>query len=90
MTLPYPITNRVGETVEPSGHMRQRIGASICASRPSYSREITLGRTADPIGYFLFTWDEKTRKFYEDEWADYLLAALDKVGLAIVEADDAA
>lgn len=90
MTLQYPITNRVGETVEPSGHIRQRIGASICASRPGYTRDLSLGRVADPVGHFLFTNDEETRKFYEHEWADYLLLALDKVGLAIVEMDDVA
>jgi hypothetical protein len=85
--LKYPITNRCGETVEPSGHIRQRIGASICASRPNYKRELTLARTDDPVGYFLFICDEKTRKFYEEEWADFLLIALDKLGLQIVELD---
>ena len=47
-----------------------------------------MGRTTDPVGYFLFTCDEKTRKFYEGEWADFLLIALDKVGLQITEIKD--
>jgi len=90
MTLPYPITNRSGEIVSPTGHIRERIGASICAARPSlFSKEDHREtRLRDPVGYFLFTLDKKNREFYEGEWADYLLVALDKVGLRIVEIDE--
>lgn len=89
--MKYPLENKFGETVEPTGHIRERIGASICAARPSlFSKESHHEtRLSDPVGYFLFTLDKKNREFYEWEWADFLLVALDKVGLRIVEIDEA-
>lgn len=89
MTLQYPVTNRYGETVEPTGHIRESLAASISAARPSgYARDRhTEVRLADPLGYFLFSFDKETRAFRE-EWADNLLVALDKLGLRIVEGND--
>ena len=91
MTLQYPITNRYGETVEPTGHIRERIAAAISAGRPSgYPRDRhTEVRLRDPTGYFLFSHDKVTRDLRE-EWADNLLVALDKLGLAIVETGELA
>ena len=87
--MKYPFTNKYGETVEPTGHIRERIGASICAARPSYFSKAAHfdTRCRDPIEYFLYTFNKKTRDFYETEWSDYLLLALDQVGLKIVEID---
>lgn len=88
--MKYPITNKYGETVEPSGHIRERIGASICAAKPSMfsKKEHYDSRLGDPIRFFLFTFNEKSRGFFESEWADNLLVALDRVGLKIVEIDE--
>lgn len=70
--------------------MRERIGASICAARPSYFSKAAHfdNRCRDPVEYFLYTFSKKDRDFYEGEWADYLLLALDKVGLKIVEINE--
>lgn len=91
MTLQYPIENRYGETVAPTGHIRECIAASITAAKPSgYARDRhTEIRLADPTGYFLFSFDKVSRDFKE-EWADNLLVALDKLGLAIVETSEPA
>lgn len=85
--MKYPIQNRHGETVEPTGHIRERIGAALCAAKPTfYSREEHYERyLKDPVRYFLFTLNKKNRDYYEAEWSDNLLVALDKVGLMIVE-----
>lgn len=90
MTLPYPIENKFGETLSPSGHIRERLGASVCAAKPSFfsKQNHYETRLSDPVGYFLHTFSKKHREFYEGEWADNLLVALDKVGLKIVEADE--
>jgi hypothetical protein len=92
MTIQYPITNGCGETVEPSGHIRERIGAALCAAKPSLlTREAHYERRLrDPMGYFLFTFKKKDRDYYEVEWADNLLVALDKLGLSIVETGESA
>ncbi|GEC14279.1 hypothetical protein [Nitrobacter winogradskyi] len=89
MAMPYPIQNRFGETVEPTGHIRERIAASIYASKPSqYEVQMHYDvRLRDPVGWYLFNLDQGHRKFAE-EWADYLLVALDNLGLQLTERDD--
>jgi len=90
MTLPYPITNHYGETVAPTGHIRERIAASIYAAKPSgYELSVHFDvRLSDPVGFFLYGFKEKERSNFTQEWADNLLVALDKVGLKIIEIDD--
>ena len=88
--MTYPIENKYGETLSPTGHMRERLGACISAAHPSFfsKQNHYETRLCDPVGYFLYTFGKRHREFYEGEWADNLLVALDKVGLKIVEADE--
>lgn len=87
--MKFPIQNKYGETVEPTGHIRERIGAALAAARPSFltKQEHYEGRLKDPMGFFLYTFTKKNRDYYEGEWSDNLLVALDVLGLKIVDAD---
>jgi hypothetical protein len=92
MSLPYPITNHYGETVSPTGYIRERVAASIYAGKPSgyeLSRHFDV-RLSDPVGFFLYGFKEQERNNFAQEWADNLLVALDKMGLAIIETNEVA
>jgi hypothetical protein len=81
--LKYPITNKYGETLEPTGHIRERIAAAIYAAKPSgyeLARHYET-RLSDPMGFFLYGFHEQERNKFAQEWADNLLVALDKVGV---------
>lgn len=87
--MKYPIQNKYGETLEPSGHIRERIAAALFAGKPSgyeVARHYEI-RLCDPMGFFLHTFDTGHRKFAE-EWVDYFLVALDKQGLQISEINE--
>jgi hypothetical protein len=87
--LKYPITNKYGETLEPTGHIRERGAAAIFAAKPSgyeVARHYEV-RLSDPMGFFLCTFDQGHRKFAE-EWFDNLLVALDKMGLQVTEINE--
>jgi hypothetical protein len=88
--MKYPIENKFGETVEPTGHIRERIAASVMSAKPSgyeIARHYEI-RLTDPIGFFLYTFNERHREF-AGEWADNFLVALDNAGLRVVEVDEA-
>ena len=87
--MKYPITNKYGETLEPTGHIRERGAAAIFAGKPSgYEPAMRYEiRLSDPMGFFLHTFDQGHRKFAE-EWWDNILVALDKMGLQVTEINE--
>ena len=87
--MKYPITNKYGETLEPTGHIRERGAAAIFAAKPSgYEPAMHYEiRLSDPMGFFLHTFDQGHRKFAE-EWWDNILVALDKMGLQVTEINE--
>lgn len=87
--MKYPITNKYGETLEPTGHMRERGAAALMAAKPSGyepARHYEI-RLSDPMGFFLHTCDQGHRKFAE-EWWDNTLVALEKMGLQVTEINE--
>lgn len=87
--MKYPIQNKYGETVEPSGDIRERVAAAIYAAKPS-GYELAMHydvRLRDPVGFFLFNFPASEREKFCRQWADNLLVALDKVGLSFNECD---
>ena len=87
--MKYPITNKYGETLEPTGHIRERVAEAIFAGKPSgYEPAMHYEiRLSDPMGFFLHTFDQGHRKFAE-EWWDNILVALDKMGLQVTEINE--
>lgn len=88
--MKYPITNKWGETVEPSGDIRERIAAALYAAKPSgyeLSKHYDV-RLRDPVGWYLYNFPASEREKFSLQWADYLLVALDKVGLQLTEINE--
>jgi hypothetical protein len=53
--MKYPITNRYGETVEPTGHIRERIAAAILRAGHLDTREIVTPKSGCPIQPGIFS-----------------------------------
>ena len=87
--MKFPITNKYGETLEPTGHMRERGAAALMAAKPSGyepARHYEI-RLSDPMGFFLHTCDQGHRKFAE-AWFDNFLVALEKEGMQVKEINE--